>query len=38
LVQEKASAKCLTRVSGLTPFSVRADAVHWATVVRHVHN
>lgn len=36
LIQERATGKYLARVQGLAPFSVRAQTVHWAPVVRHV--
>jgi lipopolysaccharide transport system ATP-binding protein len=34
LLQEKSSQKNLARVQGLAPFTMQADAVHWATIVR----
>ena len=35
LLQERSTEKYLTRVQGLAPFSIRADTVHWASVIRH---
>ncbi len=36
LLQERSTGKYLARAQGLAPFSVRANTVHWAPVVRHV--